>query len=595
MTLANGRRRIMHLAGALKLGSTHVDAAYRFFMLAVQHNFTQGRRTPNVVAACLYIVCRRHKTPHMLIDFSDVLQANLFVLGNTFFRLCRVLNIQPPLIDPSLYIHRFAAALGLGDKENDIANTALRIVQRMKRDWIQIGRRPAGICGAALWIATRMHRINVPQMLILQTIKVCDLTLRRRINEFADTSSSKLSPEEFNRRNPEYKGDPDDDLTDETSENPPIFKHHLKVAKEAAEKAEREAAQAERRKAAKPTTFGAPTTPNGSEPSAGPAPASKSTSSPPAPATTTAPAVAKRVAVPASPDGPDSPSRKRLSAAQHTEAPAPKKSKNQEAASMDEELVDMLENKADDDEMAPTFEVDSQMNAALQEASPLINLDASVINRPVLPASVEAAQPDTDTAASAAEDEVMDGSDIPDSAVAQYLLTEEEIEIKSMLWEEINRDYLEEQAEKQRVAAQLEAEGRSPKKRARRPRQGEPAESPPQKEKSSKINWDAVNLAKQRRAALGTARTRHYLEGDDDEFEDDDHALMPPPPVRPPPSAFLGSLKPTQPMTQSTQNTTQAYGDDDDENEWGDEEAPVASLRDKYFSTQPDDEFDDMY
>ena len=30
-----------------------------------------------VLAACLYTVCRRERTPHMLIDFSDALQTNL--------------------------------------------------------------------------------------------------------------------------------------------------------------------------------------------------------------------------------------------------------------------------------------------------------------------------------------------------------------------------------------------------------------------------------------------------------------------------------------------------------------------------------------
>ena len=35
--------------------------------------------------------------------------------------------------------------------------SALRLVQRMKRDWIQTGRRPSGICGAALLIAARVH------------------------------------------------------------------------------------------------------------------------------------------------------------------------------------------------------------------------------------------------------------------------------------------------------------------------------------------------------------------------------------------------------------------------------------------------------
>ena len=57
-----GRSRISTVASSLKLNPHHVEAAQRLFMLAMQHNFIQGRRTQNVVAACLYIVCRRERT-----------------------------------------------------------------------------------------------------------------------------------------------------------------------------------------------------------------------------------------------------------------------------------------------------------------------------------------------------------------------------------------------------------------------------------------------------------------------------------------------------------------------------------------------------
>jgi len=65
LTIQNGRRLIQHTASALRLTPYHVDAAHRLFLLAMHHNFIQGRRTQNVVAACLYIVCRREKTPRM--------------------------------------------------------------------------------------------------------------------------------------------------------------------------------------------------------------------------------------------------------------------------------------------------------------------------------------------------------------------------------------------------------------------------------------------------------------------------------------------------------------------------------------------------
>ena len=41
--------------------------------------------------------------------------------------------------------------------EQEVGNTALHLVQCMKRDWMQTGRRPSGICGAALFIAAHIH------------------------------------------------------------------------------------------------------------------------------------------------------------------------------------------------------------------------------------------------------------------------------------------------------------------------------------------------------------------------------------------------------------------------------------------------------
>lgn len=116
----------------------------------------------------------------MLIDFSDVLHTNVFVLGSTFLKLIRTLNIQLPLIDPSLYLARFAAKLDFGERTHAVTTDALRLVQRMKRDWIHYGRRPSGICGACLLIAARMHGFDRTQMEIIRVVKICEITLRNR-------------------------------------------------------------------------------------------------------------------------------------------------------------------------------------------------------------------------------------------------------------------------------------------------------------------------------------------------------------------------------------------------------------------------------
>jgi len=116
-------------------------------------------------------------TVDMLIDFSDVLQTNLYTLGNTFLKLCRTLHTTVPIIDPSLYIHRFAHKLELPYR---VGTTALQLVTQMKRDWITEGRRPAGICGACLLIAARLHGFRRTQKEVISAVRICDVTLRKR-------------------------------------------------------------------------------------------------------------------------------------------------------------------------------------------------------------------------------------------------------------------------------------------------------------------------------------------------------------------------------------------------------------------------------
>ncbi len=93
-TLANGRRRIQDVASRMRLANHFVDAAHRFFTVAVEKNFVQGRRTTHVVAACLYIACRQEKSQHMLIDFSDALQVNVYTLGTCFLKFRRLLGLK---------------------------------------------------------------------------------------------------------------------------------------------------------------------------------------------------------------------------------------------------------------------------------------------------------------------------------------------------------------------------------------------------------------------------------------------------------------------------------------------------------------------
>ena len=180
----------------------------------MEHKFTKGRKSLNVVAVCLYVACRQKETRnYMLIDFSDLLQVkrlflhrfglthllqvNVFELGHTYLQLVQTLNLRLPLVDPSHYISRFAALLEFGDETHRVATDAIRLVQRFDRDWMTKGRRPAGICGACLLLAARMNNFRRSVEEIVQVVKIADTTLRKRLKEFKETPSGALTLTDF--------------------------------------------------------------------------------------------------------------------------------------------------------------------------------------------------------------------------------------------------------------------------------------------------------------------------------------------------------------------------------------------------------------
>jgi transcription factor IIIB 90 kDa subunit len=158
----------------------HAEMALRYFKLALTHKFNQGRRSQYVIASCLYLVCRMEKTSHMLIDFSDKLKINLFTLGGTYLKLVKALQLAIPIIEPEIYLRRFARELGFGSEMEKVARDATRLVQRMDRDWLSSGRRPAGLCGAALFIASRMNNFRRSVREIVYFVKVSDATVKKR-------------------------------------------------------------------------------------------------------------------------------------------------------------------------------------------------------------------------------------------------------------------------------------------------------------------------------------------------------------------------------------------------------------------------------
>ena len=120
------------------------------------------------------------------------------------------------MVDPGLYMARFADKLDFGADTGRIVQHANRVAQRMSRDWISTGRRPSGICAASLYIAARLNNYNRTIREIVLVVKICEGTLRQRLKEFSKTQSGQLSTTDFQT------------IMLDTAENPPSFNTNQK-------------------------------------------------------------------------------------------------------------------------------------------------------------------------------------------------------------------------------------------------------------------------------------------------------------------------------------------------------------------------------
>ena len=153
----------------------------------------------------------------MLLEYRRMeliyLQLNVFRLGQIYKDLIEEIRIngnslQIKPINPENLLYRFSERLEFGRDRDAVAMDGVRILQRMNRDWMTPGRRPAGVCGAALIIAARMHNYRRSVREMVYVAKVGEATLMKRLEEFTKTESSGLTVEEFRKIDLERFCDP---------------------------------------------------------------------------------------------------------------------------------------------------------------------------------------------------------------------------------------------------------------------------------------------------------------------------------------------------------------------------------------------------
>ncbi|XP_055350497.1 transcription factor IIIB 90 kDa subunit-like [Paramacrobiotus metropolitanus] len=197
-TLQRNEDRLRGLGSLSKCDAAVCMHAFRIYRMAYDAGMTRKRSIDVLLSACLYISSRRCKTGHMLADFVPHLPGDIFDLAKTVRFLVTRLCIDVPMQNPVHQVERFCNAL-VEDKVlvQKLVTMARKIVERMRMDWIDAGRKPSAVAAAAVIIACRVYNYEVDLETVASVAQVAGVTIRRRLIEFARTQSARYMPSQF--------------------------------------------------------------------------------------------------------------------------------------------------------------------------------------------------------------------------------------------------------------------------------------------------------------------------------------------------------------------------------------------------------------
>ena len=156
------------------------EDASKVYRDAVNAKLIRGRSIEGVVAATLYLACRRSNIPRTLDEVAEVSRVTKKEVGRTYRFMARKLNIKLLPTSPIDYIPRFASDLNLS---GEVQARAIEIINQAKANGLNSGRGPTGMAAAALYIASILLHERKTQKEIAEVTGVTEVTIRNRYSE----------------------------------------------------------------------------------------------------------------------------------------------------------------------------------------------------------------------------------------------------------------------------------------------------------------------------------------------------------------------------------------------------------------------------
>lgn len=191
-------QEIERMGSLMNLPKPVKDEAALIFRNASEKGLVKGRSVESVVAASIYIACRKLRVPVTFDEIKKCVNVKEGELKGTYKALVLGLDMKLPSTDLEELVVKIGEKLNLSEAT---IKQAIEIVEKAKNSNYVAGKDPAGLAAAVIYIAGLMTGEHRQQKEITEKAGTSEVTLRNRYKEIMKLLNIQLPGQQEEKNN----------------------------------------------------------------------------------------------------------------------------------------------------------------------------------------------------------------------------------------------------------------------------------------------------------------------------------------------------------------------------------------------------------
>jgi len=187
--LLHAQDEIDRLSLLLSLPEEVKEDSLEIYCEASASDLIHGRSIERILAAAIYMACRKYKVPRTLDEIEDVTK----VRRTDIIKICKILakklGMKLAVSSPLEYIGVFCAKLNL---KKPVEERARKIIYAALERDITSGKSPTSIAAAAIYMTVKLCDEKKTQKDVADATGVTGVTLRARYRELVRELGAKI-------------------------------------------------------------------------------------------------------------------------------------------------------------------------------------------------------------------------------------------------------------------------------------------------------------------------------------------------------------------------------------------------------------------